>query len=859
MLAKQDSAARAQQDAQLNAAEQARLDAEAARRDQEANIIKDQNMFADSLVYANDLKRNEVIFSVQVINATNNSLTVNKSGGTENATGSKVTVTSPEVTKTVTVNSTGIAYFDGLLPGTYDVSVEAENYTNCHFIAKVDFDPAKVIVIADNTNGQSLVSEQGNYPIISNDTMNIVNNENRYYAVYYSVQVPVLSTTEKLSTLKGEVTYESDLTNDTRERLKSAEGVKIFAKPTQASFDAWIKAFIPKDVKDNGITQIVYPDLSKVQTIGDVNVANFNYEFKDLVVDPQGQLQYQAWIDHFETNQTAYLTTLKSYKWNKNATYTVIYNDDNGVNSADNGSARGKWTNYASFGFSPIYFSIPDAPEYKRTAGTEPTYTADIDGNKGIATVSVSPVGKGYTKNSTFKVEIVNTAKAGTNGEVEFTVNGDGRVEYGSVTNPGSGFATTQLATAWDLSFEQMAFKGKINGDRVDDDGLVGDKYFLRAGVTGTAKFEDSKAGSNFNDVMSGRYLIQDAAYFTLKVNGVTVPLVNDISTDNTSKLVGQLEFSGTYQKTTGKYGWAITGIVLKQNEIKGLNSATIVDTKDITVTFDATKLTVAKVATMKLEGGNINSIGVSKRGTGYEKYRFNEGSKTNSVAAFKKYVEDYMHPVSAALVNPTLEDGFYGVVVADGLGNYAYGAAYADENFEIYRVDILGTDAKFVPSKALTYVTVENYNYQSVLAANKLIWDDLSINRQDLYDRKSSFYLYKYTGAAETEMKSANGTWGTGYTKGDLVITILDRNTGVAIPSLTCKATVKDNGTVTDFKVTWDGTTDVPMGNQHEDAKRNGEAMRMAAAGTLIQQGGITIKNIYLGIGDVKYNTTAK
>lgn len=149
------------------------------------NAIKDYEEVQDSIndgntLVADSLSDKDVVLTIKVVNASGDF-------STKGYTGATVTITRDGETVSETTGTDGSASFSGLQEGNYAVNVTATGFTTVDFITEFD-----------------------------------------QYNGYYSVQVPILSTTANLTTVEGTVTYETDLLNTSRE---DAEGVTVVVQP----------------------------------------------------------------------------------------------------------------------------------------------------------------------------------------------------------------------------------------------------------------------------------------------------------------------------------------------------------------------------------------------------------------------------------------------------------------------------------------------------------------------------------------------------------------------------------------------------------------------------------------------------
>jgi len=330
---------------------------------------------AEDVLLADSINNKGVELTIKVINATGDF-------STKGQTGATVTVSVDGESLAVVTNAEGAATFTGLKPGIYAVNVTLENFTTVDFI-----------------------TEASSYG-------------------YYSVQVPILSTTTNLMTISGKVTLETDLLNTSRE---AAAGVTVIAKPNLPDYFGSIPGV--REIAYSGYTNTAATDVNGSYTI-------------NVPADKAGELSYNISVPVFEEDQTLMLKEL------------------NGVNVTGTGnSAKTVATRFGTElsgtesavpAVNPVY-CVVGAPTHVLTPAT---LTVEINNdNSGVVDKAyVSVEGANYGPNDV-RVTITNDNPDGANALVELHIeNATGQVEWIEVISGGSKFLSVPTL---DLKFIQ--------------------------------------------------------------------------------------------------------------------------------------------------------------------------------------------------------------------------------------------------------------------------------------------------------------------------------------------------------------------------------------------------------------------
>lgn len=340
------------------------------QKDSIDDAIDDENVLV-----MDSLNTDWVVLTIKVINATGDFSTKGHSGAT-------VTINVDGETISETTGADGSAHFTGLKTGNYAVNISMTGFTTVDFVTQIDS-----------------------------------------YG-YYSVQVPVLSTTTNLMTVTGTVTCETDLLNTSRE---PASNVTVVAQPDLPDYFGSIP----------GVSEISYSGYTNTTTTD----ASGDYSI-DVPADKAGELDYDIFVPVFEADQTLMLEILDGVDvtGDGNSAQTVTTRFGTELSGSESPVPA----------VNPVYCIFSD-PTHVFTPA-ELTVELD-DANTGVVDKAyVSDAGANYyAGGGNPEVEIENDD--GTPAYVELHVDaGTGQIEWLEVTSGGSDFASTPDL---DLSFIQ--------------------------------------------------------------------------------------------------------------------------------------------------------------------------------------------------------------------------------------------------------------------------------------------------------------------------------------------------------------------------------------------------------------------
>ena len=338
-------------------------------------------------------KQREIAYSVQVVDASNNSFTNGRTTGAGAIAGAVVTVTQEGVSDSSTTDASGFAFFPKLYAGTASVSVIVTDFTDANMIVNIP--------------------SNGNVGQIS-------------------TMVPVFATTgASTATIQGKVTIETDLTNLTREfatNVNISAGIDV----TDWNFQY---AYLNSNYNTGGILSISYSDLTSTATVD----ASGNYSIT-IPATSAGLPVYMRYPDvvadqviaiNNEVGQPRFPLTSPS------------------VNTVSTNFVVGGGNIGLPFVFGS-YAQLVDTPTGQGAIVAEINGgDLNINNNGEITGFNISNRGWGYPANSTINVAFFSlTGGSGATGTVD--TDGNGRLINGSdiITNPGSGYSNgrTNLA-----------------------------------------------------------------------------------------------------------------------------------------------------------------------------------------------------------------------------------------------------------------------------------------------------------------------------------------------------------------------------------------------------------------------------
>lgn len=398
------------------------------------NAIKDYEEVQDSIndgntLVADSLSDKDVVLTIKVVNASGNFATKGYSGAT-------VTITRDGETVSETTGTDGSASFSGLQEGNYAVNVTATGFTTVDFITEFD-----------------------------------------QYNGYYSVQVPILSTTTNLMTVTGTVTFENDLLNTTRENV---DNQMVVVQPNLPDYFGNIPGV--EEIAYSGYADQTFTNASGVFTI-------------DVPADMAGELNYDIFVPEFE------------------ATQTLMLNEVDGVDVT--GPGNGAQSITTRFGtelsgsespvpaVNPVYCVFSNPTHTLNPA----TLTVETDNDYGVHKAYVTDEGANYGGDDPY-ITITNTnTTTGNDARARLHVHDHtGQVEWIEITNNGNDFPDVPTLN---LDFIQVqcaievltvdAGTGEILTVDISNDGsFLTDQITVSGGTGNSATFDIEFDGTTY-------------------------------------------------------------------------------------------------------------------------------------------------------------------------------------------------------------------------------------------------------------------------------------------------------------------------------------------------------------------------
>jgi len=293
-----------------------------------------------------------------------------------------------------TTGDSGIAVFYDLRVGTVSVNVRTTDYTSIDFIAEI---------------------------LPENDP-----NVNVYYNVlrYAATMVPVFSLTEGTSTIKGQLTYESDLTNFAPEPADSIDVIAMIDVDDATFISNYFNQLNGSSLgKYNAeIVQVAFTDLVAYSTTD----ANGNYSIE--MPSTSDGLPIKLEVDDVAVDQQLLMNTVNGQKVTGVQSIRTIFNSN-----LTSGTASTVPTVPAAFVvFGDPTGTVAQQPDKAATANA-------VISESGIASIVINNQGDGYTQ-----APIVKITGDGEGAEAVAFIS-DGKVTSITITNPGHGYTNAGL------------------------------------------------------------------------------------------------------------------------------------------------------------------------------------------------------------------------------------------------------------------------------------------------------------------------------------------------------------------------------------------------------------------------------
>jgi hypothetical protein len=535
-------------------------------------VQKESMELSDSLQHIRDSleKIGGIIdYSVNVINASNatfgdntslksisdKSDHANDTTNTNALKGVEVTVSQHGVKLTDTTNANGMAVFKDLRIGKVNVDIEAKGYTDASFVAKID----------------------------PEDDPNV----NMYYDVlrHSGTMVPVFSTSENHATIKGKVTFEKDLTNDSSE---TAENLKLLANIAAANdqFNKYLYQICSDCDQANGkIVQIAYHG-SQTTARTDTN-GNFSIH---VPATPQG-LPVKLEVSEFATEQKLLLNKLHDKRTTGVQSVRTYYNDD--YNPSPIPDVPGAYVE-----FSAPEGSVAEPPDQKAQA------VAHV-GESGLLSIEISEPGLGYTQAPRLVISEPDNPK-GNQAKAEANI-ANGKVTSVNINEQGSGYTSppdVDVQTIDDGDFGEQATADISVAYSVTDVSVAnpGDGYESAPEV---AISSPSGSGASAEAVMAG--YVNEVEVSNGGSNYIVPPRVTASAPENGGDV--------TTLNTSMSDANPIHSIIISE----GFDQ-TYEETPEVNIATNGTSEGSGATAVAELaDAGEITSIEITNPGDGYE------------------------------------------------------------------------------------------------------------------------------------------------------------------------------------------------------------------------------------------------
>jgi len=330
-------------------------------------------------------------YSVSVVPAKGSSASLKSAKAAKGVNNAVVSVSQHGKVYVDTTDESGIAVFYDLRIGVVSVNVRAENFTTVDYLAQLEPE--------------------------DDEDVNLYYNTLRYAAT----MIPVFSLTEGLSTIKGVVTYESNLTNTTAE---VAANVPVVAMIDVNYSDFW-STYFGNQVADNSgqVISAFYADLIATDTTD----AQGNYSVQ--IPSTANGLPVKIEISDVAVNQTLLMNTV-----NKVAPANPLQNIRT-IFSSNIGSTGPAPTTIPYVPAATVTFSNPTGAVAEQP--DVPAVAQAVIASSGIVSINIVNQGYGYTQAPI--IEIVDNLGIGEGAKAVAYIT-EGRVTSIVITEPGKGY-----------------------------------------------------------------------------------------------------------------------------------------------------------------------------------------------------------------------------------------------------------------------------------------------------------------------------------------------------------------------------------------------------------------------------------
>jgi hypothetical protein len=372
---------------------QSKLDKEKILLQDSLNLAEEQRQ--DSLNQANQ----SVTYTLSLVDASVSTLLKGSNSGADakGISGATVSITQGSKIVTQTTDANGVVTFSGLIKGMATLHIKLTGYSDVN--AVIDF---AYYGIATNTSGGIQV---GNI-------------------------IPMIPTTgTSTGTIKGKVTYESDLTNKTPENAPAGTKVIATVSTNSAAFNS---------INTGVITSMSYDNLS-LEAVTDANG-----DYTMTVPATTMGLDYALKVSDFTGNQSLLMTTKAGVA--VTGVQTVPTNFGSTYSSGSSAIPT----------VSAAFVTI-GAPDYTYTPASATTV---ITNTFGIDYIQITYAGSYYYGSNVFNTVPITSPLPGTGGSsayADITVNSAGQITAFSMSSKGSLYASSVENSTFTLPYIKTA------------------------------------------------------------------------------------------------------------------------------------------------------------------------------------------------------------------------------------------------------------------------------------------------------------------------------------------------------------------------------------------------------------------
>jgi hypothetical protein len=366
------------------------------------NAHKDFLSYQDSINFVRDSLNHLggiIQYSVNVVpvNGTTSFVGSKSESSVKGLTDAVVSVAQHGKVMTQTTKSDGIAVFYDLRVGTVSVNVTAKDYSTIDYIAEIKPE---------------------------SDT-----SVNKYYDVlrYAATMVPMFSLTQGLSTIKGKVTYETNLTNTAPENAKGIEVIGMIDTDQSHFITNFFKQLFGDNLKKYNakIVQAAFAGLV------DTAMTNTSGDYTLRLPSTADGLCAKIDISDIAVDQQLLMNTVNGQVVHGVQTIRTIFGSGQ-ANYGETSPSIIPFVNPAYVTFSAPTGTVSEQPDIQALA------TAVVS-ESGIAAIVINDQGSGYTQAPLIKI-----TGDGTGAEAVAYIS-NGKVTSIEITKKGQGYTTASI------------------------------------------------------------------------------------------------------------------------------------------------------------------------------------------------------------------------------------------------------------------------------------------------------------------------------------------------------------------------------------------------------------------------------